>query len=208
IPPPPTSPRYAQALLGCRAAMIRAASPHTHHPLPLPTPSTSRRADIPEADIPPQKRLLLTASTPRVDYSFVDTVDASIRASERRTMAAIEVVNLRVSYQADVRRRESEEFYTQHQDAQGDRAALHDEVDTLRRYLSFLCTTYEQERVEARLALDRSEAHNRALEAHIAVLETHAYCHEWQRQDADDRGTGHIMRIQALKARARVDTLE
>ncbi|GJX36928.1 hypothetical protein Tco_0248485, partial [Tanacetum coccineum] len=67
IPPPPTSPRYAQALLGCRAAMIRAASPPTHHPLPLPTPSTSRRADIPEADIPPQKRLLLTASTPRFE---------------------------------------------------------------------------------------------------------------------------------------------
>ncbi|GKD40835.1 hypothetical protein Tco_1261042, partial [Tanacetum coccineum] len=223
-PPTHTSPTYTEAPLGYRAAEIqlRAASP-----LPLPAPSTSRRADIPEANILPQKRWCLTTPTPRfevgessaarqpgptvarrVDYSFVDTMDASIRASKRKIMAAIEVVNLRVSYQADVRRRESEEFYTQHQDAQGDRAALHDEVDTLRRYLSFLCTTYEQERVEARLALDRSEAHNRALEAHIAVLETHAYCHEWQRQDADDRGTGHIMRIQALKARARVDTLE
>ncbi|GJU85397.1 putative reverse transcriptase domain-containing protein [Tanacetum coccineum] len=35
-------------------------------PIPLPTPSTSRRADILKADIPPQKRLLLTAPTPRV----------------------------------------------------------------------------------------------------------------------------------------------
>ncbi|GJW03223.1 putative reverse transcriptase domain-containing protein [Tanacetum coccineum] len=150
---------------------MRAASP-----LPLLAPSTSRRANIPEADIPPQKRLCLTAPTPRfevgessttaaarqpgstvaykVDYSFMDTVDASIRASERRTMAAIKVVNLRVSYQADVRRRESEKFYIRHQDAQRDRAALRDEVDTLRRYLSSLCTTHEQERAKARQTLD------------------------------------------------------
>ncbi|GJZ18048.1 hypothetical protein Tco_0554171 [Tanacetum coccineum] len=39
-------------------------------------------------------------------------------------------------------------------------------------------------------------------------LETRAYRHEWQRQDAADRATGHIMRIQALEARARIDTLE
>ncbi|GJS73355.1 putative reverse transcriptase domain-containing protein [Tanacetum coccineum] len=60
IPPPPTSPTYAQAPLSCRAAMMRATSPPTHHPLPSPTPlppltapSTSRKADIPEADMPP-----------------------------------------------------------------------------------------------------------------------------------------------------------
>ncbi|GJT02354.1 hypothetical protein Tco_0823523 [Tanacetum coccineum] len=118
------------------------------------------------------------------------------------------VAKLRVSYQADVHRWDSEEFYTQHQDAQRDRAALRDEVDTLRRYLSFLCTTHEQERVEARHALDRSEAHNRALEARISVLDTHAYRHEWQRQEADDHATRAIMRIQALEAGSRVDTLE
>ncbi|GKG50240.1 hypothetical protein Tco_0521340, partial [Tanacetum coccineum] len=104
-------------------------------------------------------------------------------------MAAIEVVNLRISYQADVHRWESEEFYTRHQDAQRDRIAPRDEVDTLRRYLSSPCTTLEQERVEARQALDRSKAHNRALQAWIAVLETQAYRHEWQRQDADDYAT-------------------
>ncbi|GKF73207.1 hypothetical protein Tco_0219539 [Tanacetum coccineum] len=158
--------------------MMRAAPSPTPSP-PLLLPSTTRIADILEDDIPPQKRLLLTAPTPRfeveessvagaarqsgytlarrVDYSFVDTVDANIRASEERTMAAIEVVNLR-------------------------------------------------ERVEAHQALDRSEAHNRALEAWIAVLETQAYHHEWQRQDADDHSTRAIMRIQAVEAGARVDT--
>ncbi|GJX67164.1 hypothetical protein Tco_0302891 [Tanacetum coccineum] len=33
-------------------------------PIPLPAPSTSRRADIPEADTPPWKRLLLTTPRP------------------------------------------------------------------------------------------------------------------------------------------------
>ncbi|GJZ17323.1 hypothetical protein Tco_0553446 [Tanacetum coccineum] len=153
--PPTTSPTYTEVHLGYRTTRIwlRAASP-----LPLSAPSTSCGADIPEADISPQKRLLLTAPTPRfdvgessaatrqpgstvasrVDYSFVDTVDANIRASERRTMAAIEMVNLR--------------------------------VDTLRRYLSSICTTHEQERVKAHQALARSEAHNRAFE----VLEARA----------------------------------
>ncbi|GJR02856.1 hypothetical protein Tco_0525840 [Tanacetum coccineum] len=225
LPTPPPSP-----LTLLSSPLPHIPSPPSHHPLPLPAPSTSRIADIPEAELPPRKRLLLTAPTPRfeigesstaaaarqprstmarrVDYGFVDTLDASIRASEQKAMAAVELVNLRVNYQASVHRRESEEFQTRHQDAQDDRAALRDEVDTLRRYLSSLCTTHEQERVEARQALDRSEAHIRALEARIAVLETQAYRHEWQRQDADDRATGHIMRIQALKAGALVDTLE
>ncbi|GJZ93668.1 putative reverse transcriptase domain-containing protein [Tanacetum coccineum] len=52
----------------------------------------------------------------------------------------------------------------------GDRAALRDEVDTLRRYLSSLCTTHEQEILETSQALDRSEAHNKALEARIAKI--------------------------------------
>ncbi|GJW76313.1 hypothetical protein Tco_0137995 [Tanacetum coccineum] len=165
-----TSPTYTEAPLGYRAARIRlrAASP------PLLLPLTSRRANILEANIPRQKRLLLTAPTP----SFLDTVDASIRALERRTMAAIEMVNLR-----------------------RDHAALRGEVDTLRRYLSSLCTTHEQERVEARQALARSEAHNRVLEARITLLETQAHCHEWQCQDTDDRAIGHIMRIQKMPLR-------
>ncbi|GJX46794.1 hypothetical protein Tco_0271984 [Tanacetum coccineum] len=33
-------------------------------PIPLPAPSSSRRADVPEADAPPRKRLLLTTPRP------------------------------------------------------------------------------------------------------------------------------------------------
>nr|GEV25321.1 reverse transcriptase domain-containing protein [Tanacetum cinerariifolium] len=206
--PPITSLTYTEAPLGNRAARIRL---RTASPLPLSAPSTIRRPDILEADIPPRKRLLLTPRSTvahGVDYSFVDIVDASIGASDGRTRAAIEIINLRVSYQAQVYRREIKESYTRHQDAKRDHAALHGEVDTLRRYLFSLCTTHEQRRVEARQALARSEAQNRALEIRIAVLETQAHHHEWQRQDANDHATGHIKRIQALEAGAQVDTLE
>ncbi|GKD34491.1 hypothetical protein Tco_1250000 [Tanacetum coccineum] len=53
-----------------------------------------------------------------------------------------------------------------------------------------------------------SKAYSRALEARVTVLETQARRHEWQCQDANDRVTRHIMRIQALEAGSRDDTLE
>ncbi|GJU65324.1 hypothetical protein Tco_1247159 [Tanacetum coccineum] len=117
ISPTLTPPHY-------RAAWLRgeATVPSIYHsllpagtppllPIPLPAPSTSRRADIPEADTSPRKRLLLTAPTPRVkvgessaarqpgstmarrvDHSFVDTVDTRVQDTERRTMASVEAL--------------------------------------------------------------------------------------------------------------------
>nr|GEX31674.1 hypothetical protein [Tanacetum cinerariifolium] len=104
-PPTHTSPTYAHAPLGYRAAMIRsrAASPSTHHPSEIPSPplllpSTTHREDIPEADMSLQKMAYFTAPTcrfevgessahaarqPRSDvthktnYSFVDIVDVT-----------------------------------------------------------------------------------------------------------------------------------
>ncbi|GKD84943.1 hypothetical protein Tco_1356097 [Tanacetum coccineum] len=195
-------------------------------PIPLPAPSTSRRADIPEADTPPRKRLLLTAPrhgcevgessaaaaarqpgptvARRVDCSSVDTVETRVRDTERRMMAALEVVNLRVSYEVDVHSRDSSEFYLRHHDAQKDRAAVRVEIKVLRRER----LAYEQESMETRQALARSEDYSRALEARVTMLKTQAHRHKWQHQDADDRAMRHIMRIQALEAGARDDTLE
>nr|GEV50958.1 hypothetical protein [Tanacetum cinerariifolium] len=87
-------------------------------PTPPPSPLTPLSSPLPHIPSPEPITAESTVAH-RVDYSFVDIVDASIRASERKTMAVIE-----------------------------------------------------------------------------------------QRQDADDRATRHIMRTQALKAGARVDTLE
>ncbi|GKD71722.1 hypothetical protein Tco_1325812, partial [Tanacetum coccineum] len=207
IPSPPTSLIYAQAPLdeSCNTIHLSftASSRDTTIITYTITPSTSRRANIFEVGMPFWKRLLLTAPTPRmevgessaaraarrlgstmartVNYSFVDTMDASIRSADRRTMAAIEVVNLRE-----------------------DRAAVRADIRVLRRER----LAYEQESSETCQALARYEAHNRALEARIAVLETQAHRHMWQLQDANNRATRHIMRIQALEAGARVDTLE
>ncbi|GJZ36063.1 hypothetical protein Tco_0581880 [Tanacetum coccineum] len=136
-PPPP--PSFLPSLIRpprTRAAMaqMRAAAPSTYHPLlpsgtppllpiPLPAPSTSRRADIPEADTPPRKRLLLTAPKPGLGRVLLLLL---------RMVAALEVVNLRVSYQVDVRSRESSEFYLRHHDAQKDRAAVRAEIEARR----------------------------------------------------------------------------
>nr|GEZ79232.1 hypothetical protein [Tanacetum cinerariifolium] len=86
-------------------------------PIPLSTPSTSRRAGILEADTPPRNRPLLATPRPGCevgessaaasrrpgptmahgfDCSYVET---RLRDTERRMMAALELVNLRVSYQ-------------------------------------------------------------------------------------------------------------
>ncbi|GKF75164.1 hypothetical protein Tco_0224608, partial [Tanacetum coccineum] len=182
-------------------------------PIPLPTPSTSRIADIPEADMPPSKRLLHTTPRPscevgessiaaaarqpgptmahRVDCSFVDTMETRFRDTERRMMTTLEMVNMRVSYQVA-------------HDAQKDRAAVRDEIEVLRRER----LAYEQESMETRQALARSEAYCRALGAQVTVLETEVHRHEWQRQAADNLAVQHIMRTQALEAGVRVDTLK
>ncbi|GJT79802.1 hypothetical protein Tco_1054144 [Tanacetum coccineum] len=211
-------PRTREAM-----AQMRATTPSTYHsllpsgtppllPIPLPAPSTSRRADIPEADTPPRKRLLLTTPRPgcevgesyvvaaviqpgptmahRVDYSLVDTMKTRFRDTERRMMTALEMVNMRVSYQVDVRSRESSEFYSRHHDAQKDRAAVRAEIEVLRRER----LAYEQESMETHQALARSEAYCRALEARVTVLETEVHRHEWQRQAADDVVVQHIIR--------------
>ncbi|GKF19769.1 hypothetical protein Tco_0068407, partial [Tanacetum coccineum] len=77
---------------------------------PLPAPSTSRRADIPEADMPPRKRLLLTTPRPGCEVGESSaaaaarqpgpTIETRLLDTERRMMTALELVNRRVTYQA------------------------------------------------------------------------------------------------------------
>ncbi|GKE67018.1 hypothetical protein Tco_1521179, partial [Tanacetum coccineum] len=134
FPLPPTSPTYDQAPLGHRAAMIRMREdipeedqpPRRRFVLTTPPPGF----DVAESSA--------AARPPRGQYDFVDTVEAerglicspghdawtiaraanraedvgyvrALQASERRVMTSMEEVNLRVSYQAQVRRNESED---------------------------------------------------------------------------------------------------
>ncbi|GKF13201.1 hypothetical protein Tco_0054663, partial [Tanacetum coccineum] len=188
--------------------------------------STNRRADIPEVDTPPRKRLLLTSPRPgcevgessvaaaarqpgptmahRVNCSLVDTIETRFRDTERKMITALEMVNMRVSYQVDVRSRESSEFCLPHHDAQKDLAVVRAESKVLRRER----LAYEQESIQTHQDLARFEAYCRALEVRVTVLEAEVRHHEWQRQAADDLAIQHIMRTQALEAGACVDTLE
>ncbi|GKA20840.1 hypothetical protein Tco_0700829 [Tanacetum coccineum] len=196
FPPPPTSSAYDQAPLCHRAAMIY------------------MRDDIPEEDMPPRRRFVLTAPPlgcdvaessvtaaarlPRGQYDFVDTIGAgqglirspghdawtivraadrvkdvghviALQASKHMMMTSIEEVNLRVSYQAQVRKRESKDFYTQLYDAQNDRRDIRLEIDVVRGQR----TAYETELCEVRPAYLSSEARNRELLAQLETLETH-----------------------------------
>ncbi|GJZ23169.1 putative reverse transcriptase domain-containing protein [Tanacetum coccineum] len=127
-------------------------------PISLPAPSTSLRANIPEADTPPRKRLLLTAPTPRVKTPWIPGFEI-LRGGLWRPRVG----------QPEGQLLESNETHQ---------------------------------------SWARSEAYSKALEAQIRVLETQAYRHEWQHQDADDRAIEHIIRTQTLEAGARVYTLE
>nr|GEY52978.1 hypothetical protein [Tanacetum cinerariifolium] len=168
-------------------------------PIPLPVPSTSRRAKIPKADTPPRKRLLLT--TPRPGCEVGESSAAAAARQLGPTMARSVDCSFVDTMETS---RESSKFYSRHHDSQKDRAAVRAEIEVLRRER----LAYEQESIQTHEALARSEAYSRALEVRVAILETQACRHEWQRQTADDLAIQHIMRTQSLEAGARIDTLE
>nr|GEW11592.1 retrotransposon protein, putative, Ty3-gypsy subclass [Tanacetum cinerariifolium] len=97
-----TSPTYAKAPLGYKAAgiQLRAASSSSHHPSEIPSPpllllSTTYRDDLPEADMPLQKAI-----------------------------AAMGVVNERVTNLAATQRQDAQELYVCCEDTQDDQALL------------------------------------------------------------------------------------
>ncbi|GJS63847.1 hypothetical protein Tco_0678411 [Tanacetum coccineum] len=141
---PPLPPSFLPSLirpLRTRSAMapMRAAAPSTT-PIRDPTIRLLLTAPRPGCEV---RESSAAARQPRptmalrVDCSYVDTVEIWVRDTERRMMAALEVVNLR------------------------DRAAMRAEIEVLRRER----LAYEQESIQTLQELDRSEAYSRALEA-------------------------------------------
>ncbi|GJS22740.1 hypothetical protein Tco_0451372 [Tanacetum coccineum] len=198
VPIPPTSPTYDQAPLGHKAAMIR------------------MRDDIPEEDMPPRRRFVLTAPLPGCDvaessaaaaaraprgqYDFVDAVEVGqglIRSPghDVRTIARAADRAEDVGY---VRALQTSEH----------RMMTSIEEVNLRVSYQAQRTAYETELHEVRQAYLSSEAQNRALLARLETLETHMSRMEWQRQRAEDDAVRQIMRTQVLEARARIDTVE
>ncbi|GKA79297.1 hypothetical protein Tco_0785893 [Tanacetum coccineum] len=196
-PIPPTNPTYDQAPLGHRAAMIRMID------------------DIPEEDMPPHRRFVLTAPPPGCDvvkssattaaraprgqYDFVDTVEVGqglIRSPshDSRTIARA----------AD--RAEDVGYVRALQTSEHKMMTSIEEVN-LRVSYQAQRTAYETELHEVRPTYLSSEAWNRALLARLETLKTHISRMEWQRQRAEDDAVRQIMRTQVLEARARIDTV-
>nr|GEZ87107.1 hypothetical protein [Tanacetum cinerariifolium] len=102
-PTPPSPPPYPLTLLSSLLLQIPSS------PLPLPSSpihTSPTYEDVPEADVPPQKKLCLTALTPRFE------IEESLAAIAARQPG-----------------REIGEFYTRHQDAQDDRAAVRAKIE-------------------------------------------------------------------------------
>ncbi|GKA07886.1 putative reverse transcriptase domain-containing protein [Tanacetum coccineum] len=200
--PPPINPTYDQAPLGHRAAMIR------------------MRDDIPEEDMPPQRRFVLTAPPPGCDitessaavarasrgqYDFVDAVETG-HGLVRSPGHNIQTIVLEA---AD----KSRGFgYVRASTSSVRRMILPIEEVNLRAIYHTGShgrrTTYETELQEVRQAYLRSEAQNKALLVRLETLEAHMTRIEWQRQSAKDRAVRHMMRTHVLEARARIDTVE
>nr|GEX35700.1 hypothetical protein [Tanacetum cinerariifolium] len=217
FPLPPTSLAYDQAPLGHKAAMICKKDDILEEDMPpqrrfaFTVPSSE--CDIVESSAATARaghglirspghdtRTIARAADIAEDVGYV----RALQASEHRMMTSIEEVNLRVNYQAQVRRHESKYFYTQLHDAQTDRRDIRLEIDVVRGQR----TAYETELQEVHQAYLSFEAQNRALLARLETLETHVSRMEWQRQSAEDLAVTQMMRIHTLKARARTNMVE
>ncbi|GJW07887.1 hypothetical protein Tco_1570310 [Tanacetum coccineum] len=230
---------YAAAPISPSPPPSPLSSPLLHIPsTPLPSPplllpSTAHRTNFSEAEMPPQKRVCFTAPTrrfevgesltaaaarktghtlaSRVDYGFIDTLDASIRAFEGRVMTAVEEVNKRVIDLAATQRQDVHELYVRHGDAQDDRDALRAQISLLtreRRYFRSMASSYKRDSVYARQtwaysedSIQDVEARIRTLEAHVGILQTQYERMEWQRHEVGDMVTRAYGRIHALEAR-------
>ncbi|GJZ52218.1 hypothetical protein Tco_0606733 [Tanacetum coccineum] len=167
VPIPPTNPTYDQFVLtvlspGCDVAESFAAAraPRGQYDFVDAVEAGQGLIRSPGHDT----RTIARAADRAEDVGYV----RALQASEHRMMTSIEEVNLRVSYQAQVRRQESEIFYTQLHDARTDRRDIRLEIDVVRGQM----TTYETELHECQRAEDdavRQIMHTQVLEARAQI---------------------------------------
>ncbi|GJS10492.1 putative reverse transcriptase domain-containing protein [Tanacetum coccineum] len=143
------------------ASMEARIAEHATTPMPPTNPTYDQAPLVHKAAMIPKSSATAAARAPRGQYDFVDVVEAghglirspghdaqtiaraadreedvgyvrALQASEHRMVTSINKVNLRVSYQAQVRRKKSEDFYTQLHDARTDRRDIRLEIDVVR----------------------------------------------------------------------------
>ncbi|GKF01021.1 hypothetical protein Tco_0027944 [Tanacetum coccineum] len=115
---------------------------------PLLLPATDHREDDPEADVPPQKRLCLTALTPRFEVGESSAAAAAaiqpgldvthatdyVGDMEETAPTTLEAVNQRVADLATTLAQDTHETYVRFEDAHDDRAFLRAHINMIRRY--------------------------------------------------------------------------
>ncbi|GJR61395.1 hypothetical protein Tco_1503557 [Tanacetum coccineum] len=184
-PPFPASPPASPIRpLGYRAAMIRlrAETPSTSHPLPLPTSSpplqllsSDHRTDMPEITLPPRKRLGIdlgpryeiressaaAATRPiggrRADYGFVDPREAV----EEVAPMTLKGVNTRVTELTAVQEQDTQDIYAVIEDTQDRQTQIYQSVGTLVDDSQY---HYETARLLDQEALVSREAWGRSIE--------------------------------------------
>ncbi|GKD02853.1 hypothetical protein Tco_1177827, partial [Tanacetum coccineum] len=182
-----TSPTNAGAPLGYRAAGIRmraaAASP------PLLLPSTSHRIDVPEAEMPPQKKACFTTPAPGLEIEEsltagaarrpgptpeADVWDEIVEAMMEIAPTTLEGVDQRVTELDTTIRQRTEEFQVRFEEAYDDRVYLNARVNKLfrdRPYHRHTALALDREAVYARIAWTSSEERSAAIDAHVRTLE-------------------------------------
>nr|GEU99340.1 hypothetical protein [Tanacetum cinerariifolium] len=173
LPSPLTTiPTDTGAPLGYRVAEIR---------MRALLPSTSRRTDIPEADMPPRKKGLPYYSRSRIRGNVItDTWDEIVDRLMEIASTTLEGVNERVTELDTTVKQMTDEFKVRFEEAQDDRALLRARVNTLFRDRPNHRRTamlMDREVMYARRAwaffMDRSSAiaaHVRTLEIQVAAL--------------------------------------
>nr|GFB82619.1 hypothetical protein [Tanacetum cinerariifolium] len=154
FPLPPTSPAYDQASLESFAA-VATRVPRGQYDFVNTVATGQGLIRSPGHDAQTIDR----AADRAEDVGYV----RALQASERRMMTSIEEVNLRVSYQAQVRRQEIKYFYTQLHDAQTDRRDIRLEINIVREWQ---CQSAEDLVVTQMMRIHKLEAR-----AHIDMVE-------------------------------------
>ncbi|GJV37493.1 hypothetical protein Tco_1409970 [Tanacetum coccineum] len=146
---------------------MRDASP------PLLLPSTSHRTDIPEAEMPPQKRACFTTPAPGLKIGG---------AMMEVALTTLEGVDQRVTELDTPVRQRTEEFRD-------------------RQYHLYTATILDREAMYARITWTSSKDMSAAIEAHVRILEAHVTTLIAQTSSLQTQLTIALRRIETLKAR-------
>nr|GEV49317.1 hypothetical protein [Tanacetum cinerariifolium] len=148
-------------------------------PLPLPAPSsplllpaTSHRKDVPEADVPPQNRICLTAPTLRFEVGESSTATARhprLDATHATDYGFVDTVDVTLRHLATTLAQDTREIYVRVKDAYDDRDFLRAQINMIRkdqRYFNAMAFAFKREAMYARAAWAGSEDRSAATEAH------------------------------------------